>query len=468
MKITKLVLPPMELIPYQEWKNLESEKGITVYSNSIARGSSIEEAVIVRRFIYLWERFKKQSAGDCIFIQPFSFCNPIGLSEYAFRKTIRKWEDYGLLVTKCMGAPLKKFYSLNEEAFAKYLSGVHRLGCKKGVEVKTLGSSNLPDSISYLDESGKLTPRIRQDNLTQSAKICNTSIGEENNTPAPLARLGEGGFFASSIYVEERHVVWARKFYAVLAEKRLISSSSKPKQWAKDFQKLERDLKKLEVSGSFQEPFLVAERIKKTLRWYIENIDAPYMPQAYSPKTFGEKLVAIERRMLRATNEKALVSGEAVTADQLKGAAKMIYEEIKPTRVWPKGSAVQLPGVIVASVRNYQAALKAFVSARRWLRAQPHKDGEGWETHHGHLWDFFNHVDSGAELLGETEVQIVRHFARVSMRVAKWADWSGNLTPEIWSLDNKQWNQLGREVTQRYSETNYWDEFIALLKKHAN
>ena len=41
---------------FNYWLYRENEKAITVYDNEIARATSIDEAVFIRRILYLWKK----------------------------------------------------------------------------------------------------------------------------------------------------------------------------------------------------------------------------------------------------------------------------------------------------------------------------------------------------------------------------------------------------------------------------
>jgi hypothetical protein len=123
---------------------LNDEKSITVYDNDIARGTSIEEAVFIRRILYLWKKFNKQP----IFIIPEKFCTPVGISIYSFRKITKQWETDNLIQTECKGIPLKKYYLINEVNLAAYLN-----------------------TLKYADfERRDISCRIQQDELTNSTR----------------------------------------------------------------------------------------------------------------------------------------------------------------------------------------------------------------------------------------------------------------------------------------------------------
>jgi hypothetical protein len=101
------------------WLSNEN-KSITVYDNNIAVATSIDEAVFVRRILYLWQKFNKQP----MFIVPERFCHPVGMSVYSFRKIVRQWEKDKLITTECHGLPLKKYYAINEENLSSYLNKI--------------------------------------------------------------------------------------------------------------------------------------------------------------------------------------------------------------------------------------------------------------------------------------------------------------------------------------------------------
>ena len=140
---------------FNYWLYRENEKAITVYDNEIARATSIDEAVFIRRILYLW---KKYEGEESIYIIPKKFTLPIGMTLYSFRKIVKKWEDLDLIETESKGVPLKKYYSPNKENIANYLNDLR--------------------SSLHLLESEKISSRIREDKFSNPRRYI---IGINNN-----------------------------------------------------------------------------------------------------------------------------------------------------------------------------------------------------------------------------------------------------------------------------------------------
>lgn len=237
---------------------LNDEKSITVYDNDLARVTSIEEAVFIRRFLYLWRKFDRQP----IFIVPEKFCLPVGISIYSFRKITKQWEAQELIKTECRGLPLKKYYSINEENLSSYLN-------------------NLKYSDKNLD---KISCRIREDKLSDSTRyiISNnnkTNIlpetscsGDQPNLPKPISgterklqKIYEQVLVRIETLSEKGVIPAVRKLTSVrsaLIKDRIKEEPSLP-YWTELFDRIENDADIYSKENWFDFHFLFRAESKK-------------------------------------------------------------------------------------------------------------------------------------------------------------------------------------------------------------
>lgn len=405
-----------EKIPYQFWK-ANHERNVTVYDNDLARGSSIEEAVVIRRFIYLWEKNKEEMEGK-IFIQPEKFCVPVGLSTYAFRKIIAAWEREGVVKTRCMGLPMKKFYALQEDPFARYLSKLRALGLQAEL---------------HLDGSVKIASRIRQDKVGGSAKILNRRIIGEQNTPSPRGEVKGGGFFEEErpLSFEEKA---ASKLEQVVRQHRKLMAVPNRRGWAVHFHKLLQD-----VGGD-------KARIKSVLKWYASNIGQKGVPWAYSAKAFREKFSTLEAMSTKRREQ-------SKPAIEVSAAAQKLAKEIE-SQGWQKGSAAQLPEVV-------EASLVAYV---RWQKRVKWMLSERSAEHR--LARFAAHTQYSLHHTPEGFVRL--WFRKVHAQVAKWREWSGDLGSYVFAPEHKLFQKLGREEAAQFAgaSSSLWEEYVNAVNEN--
>lgn len=273
-----------EDIPYKWWAKNHKDGCITVYDNDIARASSIMEAVFVRRFIYLWEKCKHK--GE-MFIIPDDFCNPVGMTKYAFRKIVKRWEEKGIIKTKSKGLPLKKWYRLNENKLAKHLTTLKLIGGAHLVGSNNLG---LLDSEDKVHGTKKIYNKRKVSKHSQSHSAEGDCFEEfSNGDPNPK------GFKN------------AKRLYKVLAKKRKIMRTPNIKSWCRSFAKLERDVPK--------------KKIREVISWYGKNVGEEFIPQAYSAKAFCDKFENIVAAMIRNGGDQ-----ESMTKAQIRKLSRETNE----------------------------------------------------------------------------------------------------------------------------------------------
>jgi biotin operon repressor len=201
-----------------------------------------------------------------------------------------------------------------------------------------------------------------------------------------------------------------------LSAQRLLMRPPNLKAWAAEFQAM------LNLGISKQE-------IKETIIWYTQNIREPYMPQAYSAKSFRDKYPQLRKRMTKQQSKGEVL----VKPNELSPKAEAPLYEILQHYHWPKGSKLQLPYVIQASVANFRTYMKKADSAE--LKGTLQKFN---------FWMRAAHFATPASSLE-------RYFIGVFDRLAGWDEWGGDLSTYIWSPDIKHVQQQGRQHATDYS-----------------
>ncbi len=251
----------MKYYPYKFWISCQNEKQITVYDNDIARTSSIDEAVFIRRIIYLWEKFK---CNKEIFIVPKEFAEPVGMSIYIFRKLVKKWEKEKIIETKNKGLPLKKWYKINEDLLAKYLTNLKEKGMK-----------------SHLIKFNKISYQKQQVKVTKFDKIYNSNKIRKDNIVGgkPTNLLG---IPKKSLNFYEQ---CSNKLENAIRKNNKLCRKVNKNTWSLCFKNLHQKYNKKK------------KRIKKVLKWYCNNFGEEYVIRAYSANTFCNKFSNIETSM---------------------------------------------------------------------------------------------------------------------------------------------------------------------------
>jgi len=414
----KIEQPNVEQIPYDVWK-ANNERNVTVYDNDLARGSSIEEAVIIRRFLYLWEKFKAEGQ-DKIFIQPKLFCEPVGLSLYAFRTVMKKWEIFGWVNTRCMGIPQKKYYRLLEEHFARYLSSLRAKG--------TIGSS------LHLDENEKIASRKREDNLGETVKILNRRIiGEENNTVTPSRRNGEGekkvhgGFFGG---IEKPTFVQraCHELETHIRQARRLTRAPSRTRWQRFMQET-LDM----VDGN-------KERLRTVLVWYTLHWKQEMMPQVHSAEDFRDKFTKIEARMAQSSVDRMAkaVNGK-VEQIQLTEPEQLVFDRLREVK-WACTDA-ELKQAIRTSFDAHAAFRKRYF---KWEEQRP--TGISERLQHDII------RNAMVELVRSTPAFVQEWFRRVQQQTRDWKEWSGSLKSYTFWEGHPDFLKMGRAAMPKFED----------------
>lgn len=220
------------------------------------------------------------------------------------------------------------------------------------------------------------------------------------------ARGAEGFGVVGKSWCEKAASVFIRE----LSAKRLLMRQPSTKAWAKEFQALlDQGVSKAEL--------------KETIVWYVQMTDLPYMPQAYSARTFREKYPAIRRRFVKDSKVQKLPD---VKPEDLNQWDRMTYDTIMGFG-WPSGIRKQVCGLLVLSQQNYKAFVKK-------------ADAVEWK---GELKEFHKRIRMNCFCSAGTTM--TNYFTAVREFVATSTSWDGDVLQFVWAPDIKLVQRLARK-----------------------
>lgn len=242
---------------------------------------------------------------------------------------------------------------------------------------------------------------------------------------------------------EPIEVKWARDLANALRAKRKLQRPVDLNKWKGAFQ----SLAKLESK----------ETITQTLQWYVQNLDKEFVPQAYSARSFKEKFPAIIKAAQRDAVQPAQV--------EVSKVAQEIAEHLA-LKLWPKGSASQLPNVVQRSLTNYHNLLKEMTKRLRRLEDL---------TLHGkfktiqermavvRLRGLMRFLLDGK--LHTPHNFVILWFLDVQASVIRWADWNGSLERYVFDLDNPRFTQDMSNACYEYTHDHRsWTRLLEYIK----
>ncbi len=442
----------MKEIPKYSWLNerspeeilgSHSDENIIVYDADIARASSIEEAIILRRFYFFWRKFKQ--ADGWFFLTPKTFSEPIAISFYAFQGTMHSWEKLGILETVFKGQPGRKWYRPNLIELANRVVTLQKKG--QGTE-----NSNLE---TQPNETSRLGCRNQQASLLKAAGSTSKSNSKSNKNTVVAAQSADDrvGFGLKKKTPIEK--VWAAKLHAGVCQARQNQPIMKPDQWHKDLHQL--------LIQSNNDP----KRITKVLDWYISHIKDEYVPEAYSGRAFRKKFDQIE-----STMEKS--STGISDANELNAKLEGLISELKESN-WPNNSESAVPSVVNQSFSNYTKFYDAWLA---WRRSLPNKDfrvvsdlvegisPDGWS---GSENEQIASVDTSLVSHGwikAPEAFVKKWMSAVNDEIINWKDWRGTLKKYVWAIDHPLYAKHCQIALSDHGlSDNSFDTYIQFITK---
>ena len=287
-------------------------KYTTTFNNCIANASSINEAVFISWFIYMWEH--KAKNGE-MFLVAETFHRRSSIPIHAFRKIVKKWEQIGIVETRLKGVPMKKYYRLKKQQFVRYLTtllnraqvnpqGTGGLTCQnQQVNPQGTGGLTLKELEGYINSNSLIS---EDSNESSSSEDSNESSSKKHSCGLPSQRHRSG--LNSSIPPNGTTIFddpnlplktkrsfadrMSKKLWTKVASKNQLPCNSKDRsRWTAQFTQMMR-----EDNGRTK------ERVKRVLSWYIKHYGEDRIPEARCANTFRKKFCEIESAMNRWLN----------------------------------------------------------------------------------------------------------------------------------------------------------------------
>lgn len=425
-------IEPLVVTNADEYLSFENQKGITIYDNNIARASSVYTAIMIRRFVYLHDKYKKLNRG-WFFIVPETFCNVPGIPIYAFRKEIKEWEKRGLVETTLKGLPLKKWYRCKTHEFAIWVNTLKRLGAHL-IENANLTSTTFP----HLNEFDKIASPKRQDKVPEFDKILSKNISKIKDTRITRSQVRENVLVDLSLPIKTFFDKCASRLFDTIQKNLKITPTTNFKNWAKEF-------KALHQQG------VDDKRMRNVLIWYCQHMDEKFVPVAHSAKSFREKFTLIEsaRARSKAPKEETPPEPEKVTNSKL---IELI--EFVENLGWGPGTS-SIRQCVIDSWKNFKAWEKRDEEIRPTLKKEIRETIREWDMTYNATGCF-------------SVLQI--WFENRKLDVENWNDWKGHTRGFIWSINNNYLQKEAIEYVTEYSGSdNHWQRYMkALLAKNEN
>jgi len=423
---------------YRFWENSQNEKNITVYDNIIARATSIEEAVFIRRIIYLWKKFKQY--GE-MFIVPEKFSQPIGMSVYQFRKIVKKWEQLKLIRTESKGLPIKKWYQLDENAIANYLSLIMENEIYKQEHNTKQDRYHIDDfgvvgndEDPQVNEIDNLSYRNRQLKLSKSTTYIIRKNKKKNNSVSPDGHASLFGDIKKKSFFDKATI----KLIKALQNKNKIMRSPDRKKWSNQLKLL------------YTKDKVPKKLIKEVLLWYSNNIGKKYVPDARSAETFRKKFDCIYAAMQRDQ-----IFNEDKDPIEISEEAKNIARDLS-SLIFPKGSDDQVLPVIQKSLNNYDAFCEKQFKLKKKIEAGKTKIPKHRQT-------FALYI---SECLPSSRSFIAEYMKRLHKSLYHWEEWNGDLMRYVFKVSGRDFKAIGRKYASNWNgDTSYWDVHLDLLNK---
>lgn len=216
-----------------------------------------------------------------------------GLSKPSIIEGLVSLERRGHIITQTNGkdkARIKKRYKLRMESDGKNFN-------PSGEGEKTLPSSAKTFASDQIKES-------------LEGKKANSRGETPQREHAGNGFLDDRQFASKKYKASPEQTELANLLYKTLKAKRLLQKLPKLPEWAEEFRLLEKEIP--------------PEEIEETLRWYLNNIGGPYIPEAFCGKSFRSKYIKIRQAMIRA--------GEAASFEE--------EQEIEETDIYNRSCAL--------------------------------------------------------------------------------------------------------------------------------
>lgn len=292
-------------------------------------------------------------------------------------------------------------------------------------------------SAATAERAGKILSRVGSKSYAASDRNpipppLKVGANKQMNTERAALR---GGFFGGDKLLTFPEQA-AKKLEQIIREHRKLQATPNPKQWVREMEMLLK-----EVGDT--------ARIKKTIKWYAKHIGEPYVPQAYSAKSFREKFHSIESKLEMGGLEKAAQHADSFEPTEQD---REVFELLE-NETWPKGCKSQLLEVIHHSL----------VNAKQWRK-------KCWALHDADPSDTVSGLVEHLawSLTNNAERLVVLWLRAVSKQVATWKDWSGDLHQYIFTPEHKMFQKMGRTEDAAYAgqSSTLWQQLMTRINEN--
>jgi hypothetical protein len=264
-----------------EFENLSNTLGAeytTTFNNHIANKTSINEAIFISWFLYMWR--EKSKDGEMFLVEE-AFHKRTSIPKTAFRKIVKKWEQLEIVKTSFKGVPMKKHYCLNKSRFVHYIkslqSGKPNPSKSEGLTLrKVKGYITLKSLTESSDEDSKKQPSCGRQNAATQECVFNDPSSPTLFNPNPPKK-------------KSFSAIMSKKLWSKVSSKNQLPCNSKNRSsWTATFTKMMK-----EDDGRTK------QRVRRVLLWYIDHYGEDHVPEARCANTFRKKFCEIEAAMNR-------------------------------------------------------------------------------------------------------------------------------------------------------------------------
>lgn len=239
----------------------------------------------------------------------------------------------------------------------------------------------------------------------------------------------------------------AKRLKAAIESKGKMSRKVLLKTWTKQFRLLK------------ERHNIDNKRIKKVIKWYIHHLTDEYVPQLYKIGDLQEKFFRIEDAMNRNVNGVNAKDNRIVVSAEVQKMTKDLKEHPHFGEAYTKVNENELSECIQTSLTNYIEHIKKHKKHLNKLSKQA-------TTVSDKSYLLFVNYMSKDDLLNPTYfIECLWFRDIVFNQIKNWKEWSGNLKPYTFSIDNKIYDNYGRMESMRYGGyADDWERYITEMK----
>ena len=266
MKRTTFILP--DTIQKQLLSDALGSNGFLLVNKILIQKLGLVDAAILSNYVNKFKYWSKQINFTGLFYLTYEQQQQqLNISIYSLRLAKKRFFDLGLIEIVKQGTPAKEYYRLKIEKIIHFVymdntnSDPSNTG---GQDLSNTGGQDPSVSIGLYNKN--------KNNKNKNNKIYISSSDSSQEK--------EEQFLPLAIYLSK----------IIQKKKNINHTKNQLSSWAKSIRLLAEQNK------------ISIPRIKKALKWYYENIGAPYVPEIESGASLRDKFLKLENAMSRDTN----------------------------------------------------------------------------------------------------------------------------------------------------------------------